>query len=86
MDPTQPQGNFFTHQTIKNAPLQTFVDCASDTISYHAEFGGITNTKQLKVGEYRVKVELKVGKKTKTKIVRVNMDECTFTPNVVVAF
>ena len=84
--PTQPQGNFFTHQTIKNAPLQTFVDCAGDTISYHAEFGGITNTKQLKVGEYRVKVELKVGKKTKTKIVRVNMGECTFTPNVVVAF
>jgi hypothetical protein len=84
--PTQPQGNFFTHQTIKNAPLQTFVDCAGDTIPYHAEFGGITNTKQLKVGEYRVKVELKIGKKTKTKVVRVNMGECTFTPNVVVAF
>jgi len=84
--PTQPQGDFFTHQTIKNAPLQTFVDCAGDTISYHAEFGGITNTKQLKVGEYRVKVVLKVGKKTKTKVVRVNMGECTFTPNVVVAF
>jgi hypothetical protein len=29
---------------------------------------------------------LKVGKKTKTKVVRVNMGECTFTPNVVVAF
>ena len=35
---------------------------------------------QLKDGTYRVKVELKVGKKLKTKVVRVNMDECTFTP------
>ena len=85
--PEQPNGNFFTHQTIKNAPLQTVTGTLPcPTFSFHAEFGGITNPRQLKDGEYRLKVEIQVGKKTKTKVVRVNMDECTFTPNVVVAF
>jgi hypothetical protein len=41
---------------------------------------------ELKDGTYRIKVQLKVGKKLKTKVVRVVMDECTFTPNVIVAF
>ena len=85
--PEQPNGNFSTHQVIKNAALQSIFGsppCAS--FEFNAEFGGVTNPKQLKDGEYRVKVQIKVGKKTKTKVARVNMDECTFTPNVVVAF
>ena len=55
-------------------------------IQFHAEFGGLSNPTQLKDGEYRVKVVFKSGKKTLHKVARVNMDECTFTPNVVVAF
>ena len=85
--PEQPNGNFFTHQTIKNAALQSVTGtppCPS--FMFNAEFGGISNPIQLKDGEYRVKVEIKVGKKTKKKVVRVLMDACTFLPNVVVAF
>ena len=85
--PEQPQGNFFVKRTIKHAALQTVVGVAPcPSFSFHAEFGGVSNPIQLKDGEYRVKVVLKVGKKTKTKIVRVKMDICSFTPNVIVAF
>ena len=85
--PEQPQGNFFVKRTIKHAALQTVsgsFPCPS--FDFHAEFGGESEPLQLKDGTYRLKVVLKVGKKTKTKIVRVKMDTCTFTPNVVVAF
>ncbi len=81
--PHQP----FTHQTIQNALLRTISGtppCAS--FQYHAEFGGNTNSAQLKPGVYRLKVWLKVGKKTLTSIVRVNLDQCTFNQNVIVAF
>ena len=54
--------------------------------SYHGDFGDLGHTYQLKDGTYRIKVELKVGKKLKTKVVRVNLDKCTFTPDVIVAF
>jgi hypothetical protein len=85
--PTQPNGNFSTVQTINNALLRSITGtppCAS--FQYHAEFGGNTNSKQLKPGVYRVKVWLKIGKLTHTAIVRVNLDQCTFNQNVVVAF
>jgi len=85
--PEQPQGNFFTKRTIKHAALQTVTGvfpCPS--FDFHAEFGGESEPLQLKDGTYRLKVKLKVGKKTKTKIVRVKMDTCTFTPNVIVDF
>jgi hypothetical protein len=85
--PEQPQGDFSVHQTIKHAALQTVpASGACPGFMFHAEFGGSTNNRQLKDGTYRIVVKLKIGSKTKTKIVRVNMDECTFTPNVVVAF
>jgi photosystem II stability/assembly factor-like uncharacterized protein len=85
--PEQPQGNDYTIQTIKNAPLQMVTGVAPcPSFQFHAEFGGVSNPRQLKLGVYRVKVYLKVGKKTKHKVVRFTMDECSFTPNIVVAF
>ena len=45
------------------------------SFEFNAEFGGISDPFQLKDGTYRVKVQIKVGKKTKTKIVRVIMDD-----------
>jgi hypothetical protein len=81
------QFGIFTIRTIKNATLQTVTGTAPcPTFSYHGDFGDLGNPYQLKDGTYRIKVELKVGGKLKTKVVRVVMDECTFTPNVIVAF
>lgn len=85
--PEQPFIDAITYQTIKNAALQTVPAAGTcPMIQFHAEFGGLTNPRQLKDGTYRIKVLLKVGKKTMKKLVRVNMDACSFTPNVVVAF
>jgi hypothetical protein len=85
--PEQPNGDHFTRQTIKNATLQTVAGVgACPTIQFHAEWGGESNPLQLKDGTYRVKVELKEGKKLLTKIVRVVIDECTFDQNIVVPF
>ena len=85
--PQQPQGDFFTKETIKNAALQTITGTAPcPSFQFQAEFGGIGNPRALKAGTYRVRVQIKVGKKTKTKIVRAVMGVCTFTPNVIVAF
>lgn len=85
--PEQPFIDAVTYQVIKNAPLQTVTGSAPcPSFQFHAEFGGITNPKQLKDGTYRVKVVIKEGKKSKTKVVRINMDQCSFTQNVVVAF
>jgi len=83
----EQQFGIFTLRTVKKATLQTVTGVAPcPTFQFHAEFGGVSNPIQLKDGTYRVKVELKVGKKLMKKVVRVNMDECTFTQNVVVAF
>ena len=76
-----------TIKTVKNALLQTVTGTAPcPSFQFHAEFGGITNKAPLKDGTYRVRVQLKVGKKLETRIVRVVLDRCSFTPNVVVAF
>ena len=85
--PQQPNGDWFTKETIKNAALQTITGTAPcPSFQFNAEFGGIGNPRALKAGTYRVKVQIKVGKKTKTKVVRAVMGVCTFTPNVIVAF
>ncbi len=84
--PEQPNGDWQTRQTIKHAPLQSFGGTAPcPLVMFHAEFGGATDPIQLKDGEYRVKVYLKVGKKLKHQVVRVLMDACTFT-SVIVPF
>ncbi len=83
----EQQFGIFTIKTIKNATLQTVTGTPPcPTFSYHGDFGDLGNPFQLKDGTYRIKVQLKVGKKLKRRVVRVNMDECTFTPAVVVAF
>ncbi len=85
--PEQPQGDWFPLRHVKNALLQTVTGVAPcPTFSFHAEFGGASNPVQLKDGTYRLKVTIKVGKKTKKKVVRFNLDTCSFTPNLVVAF
>jgi hypothetical protein len=85
--PEQPQGDWFPLRHVKNALLQTVTGVAPcPTFSFHAEFGGASNPVQLKDGTYRLKVRIKVGKKTKKKVVRFNLDTCSFTPNFVVAF
>ncbi len=85
--PEQPHGDFNHIKTIRNAALQTVTGVAPcPSFQFHAEFGGVGNPFELKDGVYRVKVTLKVGKKTKQKVVRVAMDQCSFTPNVIVAF
>ncbi|MFZ2062854.1 MAG: choice-of-anchor D domain-containing protein [Candidatus Binatus sp.] len=83
----EQQNGIFTIRTINNATLQTVTGTAPcPTFSYHGDFGDLGNPYQLKDGTYRIKVQLKIGGKLKSKVVRVNMDECTFTPAVVVAF
>ncbi|MGC2444723.1 choice-of-anchor D domain-containing protein [Candidatus Binatus sp.] len=83
----EQQFGIFTIRTIKNATLQTVTGTPPcPTFSYHGDFGDLGHTYQLKDGTYRIKVELKVGKKLKTKVVRVNLDKCTYTPDVIVAF
>ena len=81
------QSGIFTIRTIKNATLQTVTGTAPcPTFSFHGDFGDVGNPYQLKAGTYRIKVQLKVGNKLETRIVRVNTDRCSFTPDVVVAF
>jgi hypothetical protein len=83
--PEQPDGDFHTIRTIKHASLQTIVGTAPcPSFEFNQEFGGSSDTFQLKDGTYRVKVYLSGVKKPK--VVRVNMDQCTFTQDVVVAF
>jgi hypothetical protein len=83
--PEQPDGDFHTIRTIKHASLQTVTGTAPcPSFEFQQEFGGASDTFQLKDGTYRVKVFLSGVKKSK--IVRVNMDQCTFTQSVVVAF
>jgi len=85
--PEQPGGIVTLPRTIKNATLHTIsASGACPMIEYHGNFGDLGNPFQLKDGTYRIKVQLKVGKKLKTRIIRVNMDQCSFTPDVVVAF
>ena len=81
----EQQFGIFTLRTIKNAALKTVTGTAPcPTFSYHGDFGDLGNPHQLKDGTYRVKVILKGVKKPK--IVRINLDACSFTPDVVVAF
>ena len=83
--PEQPDGDFHTIRIIKHASLQTVTGVAPcPSFEFHQEFGGASDTFQLKDGTYRVKVFLSGVKKPK--VVRVNIDQCTFTQNVVVAF
>jgi hypothetical protein len=82
---TAPEQNssIFLNTRLKNVPLTTITGvapCAS--YQFHAEFGGPSNP-QLKEGTYRVVVKLK-GFKAKT--VRFNVETCTFSPMIVVAF
>jgi hypothetical protein len=81
----EQQFGIFTLRTIKNAALTTVTGTPPcPTFSYHGDFGDLGNPHQLKDGTYRVKVILKGVKKPK--IVRINLDACSFTPDVVVAF
>ncbi len=80
-------GGIFTMWHVKNAPLQTVTGTAPcPSFQFHAEFGGASTPRQLKLGDYRVRVWIKIGKKIVNKAVRFTMDECSFTPNIVVAF
>ena len=81
----EQQFGIFTLKTIKNAALQTVTGTPPcPTFSYHGDFGDLGDPHQLKDGTYRVKVILKGVKKPR--IVRINLDACSFTPDVVVAF
>jgi hypothetical protein len=83
--PEQPNGDFHTLRTIKHASLQTVTGTAPcPSFEFHQEFGGSSDTFQLKDGTYRVKVFLSGVKKPK--VVRVNIDQCTFTKDVLVEF
>jgi hypothetical protein len=83
----EQHGGIFGIRRFKNALLQTVSGTAPcPSFQFHAEWGGVSNAFQLKMGTYRVKVQLKIGKTLKTKIVRVTIGECTFNPAVVVAF
>jgi Abnormal spindle-like microcephaly-assoc'd, ASPM-SPD-2-Hydin len=76
-----------TIKTVKDALLQTVTGTAPcPSFQFQAEFGGISNPGALKDGTYRIRVRLKVGKKLKTRVVRVVLDRCSFTPNIIVAF
>jgi hypothetical protein len=80
-------GGIKTIKTVKNALLQTVTGTAPcPSFQFNVEFGGVTRPAPLKDGTYRIKVQLEVGKKLETRVVRVVLDRCSFTPNVVVAF
>jgi HYDIN/CFA65/VesB-like, Ig-like domain len=73
-----------THQTLKNVPLNTVTASGPcPGFQYHAEFGGATNPTQLKAGTYRLKVKIKGQKR---KLVKFNINTCSFTPLLVVNF
>jgi len=81
----EQQFGIFTLRTIKNAGLTTVTGTPPcPTFSYQGDFGDLGNPLQLKDGTYRVKVTLKGVKKSK--IVRINLDACSFTPDVTVVF
>ena len=83
----EQKGGILTVRSVKNALLQTVASSfPCPGFDFHAEFGGITNPYQLKDGTYRIRATIKVGKKTKTKIVRTVVDPCTFTSQITVAF
>ena len=64
--PQQPNGDWFTKETIEHAALQTITGTAPcPSFQFHTEFGGISNPRSLKAGTYRVRVRLKIGKKTR---------------------
>ncbi len=57
--PEQPDGDFHTIRTIKHASLQTVTGTAPcPSFQFNQEFGGASDTFQLKDGTYRVKVFL----------------------------
>jgi hypothetical protein len=73
-----------THQTLKNVPLTTVTASGlCPGFQYHAEFGGATNPTQLKAGTYRLKVKIKGQKR---KVVKFNINTCSFTPLLTVNF
>ena len=77
----------FAVSTVKNALLQTITGAAPcPTFQFHAEWGGVSNPRALKLGVYRIRVTLKVGNTLRHRVRRFTMDECSFTPNIVVAF
>jgi hypothetical protein len=77
----------FAVSTVKNALLKTITGAAPcPTFQFHAEWGGVSNPRALKLGVYRIRVTLKVGNTLRHRVRRFTMDECSFTPNIVVAF
>jgi hypothetical protein len=83
----EQKGGILTVRSVKNALLQTVAPSfPCPGFDFHAEFGGITNPYQLKDGTYRIRATIKVGNKTKHKIVRTVVDPCTFTSQITVAF
>jgi hypothetical protein len=74
-------------QKTKNVTLQT-VSGASPcpSFQYHIEYGTVANPIQLKPGNYRLDVKIKVGKKTKVKRIKVNLGTCDFDQMITVAF
>ena len=76
-----------TIKILKNVALQAIpASGACPMLEFQGEFGGVSDPYQLKDGGYRIKVQIKVGKKIKTKVVRATVDVCTFSPNILVAF
>jgi hypothetical protein len=74
----------FLISKAKNVPLSSVVGVAPcPSFQFHTEYGGATNPIQLKEGTYRLKVKIS-GQKTK--IVRFNVETCTFSPLITVAF
>lgn len=80
-----------TNLQVANANLRTVTapdPFASDlSFQFHAEFGGLTNSIQLPTGDVQLKVQIKIGKKKKTKTVGFqNLSTCSFNKDVVIDF
>jgi hypothetical protein len=71
----------------KNLALQTVIPASPCTpFQYHREYGTELNPIQLATGSYTVTVQIKMGKRTKSKTVGFDVSSCDFNPNIVVDF
>jgi hypothetical protein len=71
----------------RNLDLQTVIPASPCTpFQYHREYGTELNPIQLAAGSYTVTVQIKMGKRTKSKTVGFDVSSCDFNPNIIVDF
>lgn len=76
-------------EAVENVSLQTLPatsGTACGEVRFHREYGGVSNSAQLRPGLYELKVRVVVGSNTVEKKVWFNIDTCGFNGTIVVDF